>query len=681
MPGCLICRRAPARPRQAVVVAADLRLVGLGAQRHQVELVLVLHVRLQPLRRLAGIAGGEAAAVDLAQQILRRRPLVLDLDVLEHLVGEAELLRQAIDDLVVVLRFEDRLDDLLAPLQRAVGRRARARRFELRAGRQQVSAVLAVRDRSERGRMRIGNHQQLERLEAFHHVGHARDGVAAVTHDDHALDDVALIDVIRLGQRRVEPTGPGDARQLHVLLLRARRTSGLRRHFIEARLQIVVADVPDAAPVPPGAFDQAVVERQRSDIEADIGRALHVAVAAEDVGAAAEGADVAGGEQQVAVGAHVGRADRVLGAAHAPDERRGLLLCKSLGDLLQLFAGNAGDALDLIGRPLRHLGLDLVHAVDALGDVLLVLPAVGEDVVQHAPDHGDVGAAAEAHILGRVRGRAREARIEHEHVGAVELLAAQDVLQRHRMRFGRVRAHEDDGLRIAHVVVGVRHRAIAPGVRDTCDGGGVTNARLVVDRVGAPERRELPEQVSAFVGELRRAEQIHGIGAGLGADLEHLVADLADRLIPRDLLPLAVDELHRILQPAVAMHEFTHGRALGAMRAAVDRAVPPRLLADPHAVLHFGDDGAADRAVRADVLAQLRGRADDLRTGLGLAHAAERQQSKRRGAAGGEAGAAQERAAIKNSRRKPGSDALQTRAARGPFPSLHQHGRASINSG
>ncbi len=681
MPGCLISRRAPARPRQAVVVAADLRLVGLGAQRHQVELVLVAHMRLQPLRRLAGIAGREAAAVDLAQQILRRRPLVFHLDVLEHLVGEAELLRQAIDDLVVVLRFEDRLDDLLAPLQRTVRGGARTRRFELRAGRQQVGAVLAVRDRGEGGRMRVGDDQQLERLQPLHHFGHARDGVAAMAHDDDALDDVALIDIVRLGQRRVEPAGPRNARQFHVLLLRARRPAGLRRHFVEARLQIVVADIPDAAPVPPGAFDQAVVERQRGDIEADVGRALHVAVAAEDVGAAAEHADVAGREQQVAISADVGGADRVLGAAHAPDEGRRPLLGEGLGDLLQLLAGNAGDALDFIGRPLRHLGADLVHAVDALGDVLLVLPAIGEDVVQHAPDHRDVGAAAEAHILGRMRGRAREARVEHEHVGAVDLLAGQDVLQRHRVRLGRVRAHEDDGLRIADVVVGVRHRAVAPGVRDTCDGGGVTDAGLVVDRVGAPERRELAEQIAAFVGEFRRAEQIDRVGAGLGADLEHLVADLADRLVPGDLLPLAVDELHRILQPPVAVHQLAHRGALGAMRAAIDRAVPAGLLADPHAVLHFGDHGAADRAVRADVLPHFRRRADDLRAGLGLAHAAERQQPECNGATGRETGAAQERAAIKNARREACGDALQTRPACGSFPSLHQHERVSISSG
>ena len=529
--------------------------------------------------------------------------------------------------------------------------------------------------------MRIGDHEQFELLDALHHLRHARHGVAAVPHDDHALHDIALVDVIRVGQRRIEPAGPRDARQFHVLLAGAGRTARLRRHFVEARLQIIVFDLPDARPVLPGAFDQTVIERQRHDIEADIGRALHVAVAAEDVGAAAEGADIAGRQQQVAIGADVGGADGVLGAAHAPDEGRRLLLGEGLGDLLQLLAGNAGDALDLFRRPLRDFGADLVHAVDALLDEFLVFPAIVEDVVQHAPDHRDVGAAAEPDIFGGVGRGAGEARVEHEHVGAVDLLAGQDVLQRHRMRFGGIRPHEDDGLRVADVVVGIGHRAVAPGIGDAGDGGGVADAGLMIDRVGAPERREFAEQIAAFVGEFRGAQQIDRIGARLGADLEHLVADLVDRLVPRDLLPLAVDQLHRIFQPAVAVHEFAHRGALGAMRAAVDRAVPGRLLADPDAVLHFGDHGAADRAMRADVLFDFRRRADDLRTGLRLAHRAERHQADRGARTGRQTGSPQERAAVENARREAGGDTLQTRLARGSVSSLHQHVRGPINSG
>jgi hypothetical protein len=185
---------------------------------------------------------------------------------------------------------------------------------------------------------------------------------------------------------------------------------------------------------------------------------------------------------------------------------------------------------------------------------------------------------------------------------ALLLLAGQNVLQRHRMRFRRVRAHEDHGLGVADVVVAVGLRAIAPGVGDARHRGRMADAGLMVDRVGAPERRELAEQIGRFVGELGRAEQIDRIRARFLADLQHLVADLVDRLIPGDLLPLAVDQLHRILQPALALDEFAHRRALGAMRAAVDRAVPGRLLTDPDAVLHFGDDRAAHRAMGADVL-------------------------------------------------------------------------------
>src|SRR3546814_9378562 len=45
------------------------------------------------------------------------------------------------------------------------------------------------------------------------------------------------------------------------------------------------------------------------------------------------------------------------------------------------------------------------------------------------------------------------------------------------------------------VVEAVSHRAVAPGVGNTRDGGRVTDTRLVVTVVGAPEGVELAEQV------------------------------------------------------------------------------------------------------------------------------------------------------------------------------------------
>ena len=228
----------------------------------------------------------------------------------------------------------------------------------------------------------------------------------------------------------------------------------------------------------------------------------------------------------------------------------------------------------------------------------------------------------------------------------LHLLAFQHVLQRHRMRLGGIAAHDDHGLGVADVGVAVGHRAVAPGVGDAGDGGRMADARLVVGVVGAPERGELAIEIGAFVGELGRAEPIDRIGAGLAADLHQLVADLVDRDVPGDAGPLAVHQLHRIAQAAVAVHQFARRGALGAMRAAVDRAVPARLLADPHAVRHFGDHGAADRAVRADVLADGGAGVTIESGGFRLAHARERQRADRGEAAGGEAGAAQEAAAV-----------------------------------
>src|SRR5262249_34851673 len=111
-----------------------------------------------------------------------------------------------------------------------------------------------------------------------------------------------------------------------------------------------------------------------------------------------------------------------------------------------------------------------------------------------------------------------------------------------------------------------------------------------------------------------------------------------DRLIPRDSLPGAIHELHRVAQPAFARHVVAHRLALGAVRAAIDRTVPSRFLFDPHAVGHMGDDRASDRAMRADILADRDLGAGRRRwTGLRLADSTDRQSSDRGEAARDEA--------------------------------------------
>src|SRR5262249_34113796 len=183
---------------------------------------------------------------------------------------------------------------------------------------------------------------------------------------------------------------------------------------------------------------------------------------------------------------------RVLGLAHRPHDGARPVLGHLLRHVAHFRFLHAGHLLDFFRRPLRDFLAHLVHAIYAVVDVLLVFPAVLEDVVQHAPQEGDVRAGAGTVVgvgLGR---RPRPTRIAPDNLGAV-LLGDQRVQHRHRMRFGRVAAEGHDAFGIQLIVVRVGHRAVATGVRDTGYGGGVADARLVVHVVGAEHGYELAE--------------------------------------------------------------------------------------------------------------------------------------------------------------------------------------------
>jgi hypothetical protein len=225
-------------------------------------------------------------------------------------------------------------------------------------------------------------------------------------------------------------------------------------------------------------------------------------VATENIGATTGNTDVTEHQLQDAHGADVGVTDRVLGLTHTPDNGGRLVLGQHLGNLQHFSFGNAGNVLDLVRRPLHHLFLDLVDAMHASLQIFLVFPAVLEDVIKHAPDEGNVGTGTNSRVdvgLGR---RARKARIDDRHLAAV-FLGVQHVQHRHRMRFGGIGADVQSRLGKLHVVVGVGHRTITPGIGDTGDRGRVADAGLVVHVVGTEEGHELAQQVSLLVALLR----------------------------------------------------------------------------------------------------------------------------------------------------------------------------------
>ena len=216
-------------------------------------------------------------------------------------------------------------------------------------------------------------------------------------------------------------------------------------------------------------------------------------------------------------------------------------------------------------------------------------------MIQDSEHERDVGAGADAHVLVGLGGRPREARIHDDHLRA-GFLRMQHVQHRHRA------ANVHRALGVLHVVIGVGHRAVAPGVGYAGNRRRVADARLVVAVVRPPERHELAHQIRLFVVVLRAADPEHGVGTRFLADLQHLGADFVQRLLPRQPLPFAVDELHRRLQPVRMLDDavLAYRCTLGAVRAQVDRRFEHGLLPRPHTILDSGVDRAADRAVRAD---------------------------------------------------------------------------------
>ena len=137
--------------------------------------------------------------------------------------------------------------------------------------------------------------------------------------------------------------------------------------------------------MPPRAFDQAVVKRQRHDIEAEVGRALHVAVAAEDVGAACRSRRHYRSRAEAMQNARTLAVPTVCWVAPMHQiSVDGFSVANIFATRSSCAPGTPRDALDFFRRVFFDFLADVVHAVDALLDELLVLPAILEDVPEHA---------------------------------------------------------------------------------------------------------------------------------------------------------------------------------------------------------------------------------------------------------------------------------------------------------
>ncbi len=348
----------------------------------------------------------------------------------------------------------------------------------------------------------------------------------------------------------------------------------------------------------PGAFRQAVIAWQGIWVRADVGGTLHVAVAAEDIGTTTGHTDVAQRELQDAGRTHHGVANRVLGLAHAPDDGAGAVHGHGLGGLEHFGLGHAGYLSHTCWGPLLHDFLaNGIHAVDTVVDVLLVLPAILEDVMQDAEQEGHISARPHTDVLVCLGRGAGEARVNNDDLAAVLLFGGKQVEHGNRMRLCGIRTDVQRCLRIAHVVVAVGHGAVAPCVGHTGHRGGVANAGLVVGVVRAQEGHELAQQVGLLVVVLGGAHHEQGIGATGLHDGLHLLGDALEGFIPADALVLAIDQLHGVTQAVPALAVLLDGRTLRTVGTQVDGGIEHGLMASPDTILDHRIDRAAHRAV------------------------------------------------------------------------------------
>ena len=207
----------------------------------------------------------------------------------------------------------------------------------------------------------------------------------------------------------------------------------------------------------------------------------------------------------------------------------------------------------------------------------------------------------------------------------------------------------------------------------------MADTRLVVRVVGAPVGAKLTEPIRRFIRHLSRPHPVNGISARFLADCHKLVADFIDGDVPRYALPLPAGELHRIFKATLARDEFTHRGAFRAMRAAIDRQIPARLLADPDAVRHFGGNGAADRTMCAYALAD-SGTGDIGNSSFRLPHGRKRQCANGGKTARHQSGFAQESAAIDTADSLVADHRYEIAAMCLTFGSFDQHDCISLTS-
>jgi len=217
-------------------------------------------------------------------------------------------------------------------------------------------------------------------------------------------------------------------------------------------------------------------------------------------------ADLAANERERDQAARIVGAVGVLGDAHAPEDDRAFGAREGARHVAQHVRLDAADRRHLLGGERLHGLGELVEVLGISLDVLLVVELFIDDDVEHAVEHGDVGAVLELHHLPSMTLERLAARIHDHELGA----ALGRLLEEgggDRVVFGRVGADHDDDVGIPALVEGGGDGRRADAFEQSGDRGGMAQPRAVIDVVAAEAgAHQLLEQIGLFVGALGRAE-------------------------------------------------------------------------------------------------------------------------------------------------------------------------------
>ena len=165
-------------------------------------------------------------------------------------------------------------------------------------------------------------------------------------------------------------------------------------------------------------------------------------------------------------------------------------------------------------------------------DEVPVLQAFPQDHVHQPVQQGDIRAGLEPHVPGRVVGDGRPAGIENGHSGA-PVHGLFHVGRGDGVVVFRIGTDHEDDIGFKDLLEGVGDRPAADRLGKGRHGRGVTEARAVVDVIGAEDHPDqFLKEVGLFIGHLGRAETRQRTRAERAFDLQQPASRQVQRLVP-----------------------------------------------------------------------------------------------------------------------------------------------------